>query len=87
MKLSVKGLALASGILWGVAMLGMGLANLIWSSYGQQFLQFMASVYPGYHATRSVAEVIVGTLYGFVDGLIGGAVFAWLYNQFVKLGA
>lgn len=84
MKLSVKGLALASGILWGVAMLGMGLANLIWSSYGQQFLQLMASVYPGYHATRSIAEVIVGTLYGFVDGLIGGAVFAWLYNRFVK---
>jgi hypothetical protein len=87
MKLSTKGLAMASGILWGAAMLGMGLANLIWSSYGQQFLQTMASVYPGYHATRSVAEVIVGTLYGFVDGLIAGAVFAWLYNQFATPGA
>jgi len=84
MKLSVKGLALASGILWGLAMLGMGLANLIWGNYGQQFLQTMASAYPGYHATRSIAEVIVGTLYGFVDGVIAGAVFAWLYNQFAK---
>ncbi|MBZ5684697.1 MAG: bacteriophage holin [Acidobacteriia bacterium] len=84
MKISVKGLAVASGILWGVAMLVMGLANLIWGSYGQEFLQTMASVYPGYHATRSVAEVIVGTLYGAVDGLIAGAVFAWLYNQFAK---
>jgi hypothetical protein len=87
MRLSIKGLALASGILWGVAMLGMGLGNLIWSSYGQQFLQTMASAYPGYHATRSIAEVIVGTLYGFVDGLIAGAIFAWLYNQFAKSGA
>jgi TRAP-type mannitol/chloroaromatic compound transport system permease large subunit len=86
MKISVKGLAMASGILWGVAMLVMGLANLIWGSYGQEFLQTMASVYPGYHATRSVAEVIVGTLYGAVDGFIGGAVFAWLYNQFAKPG-
>jgi TRAP-type mannitol/chloroaromatic compound transport system permease large subunit len=84
MKFSVKGLALASGILWGLAMLFMGLANLIWGSYSQQFLQTMASVYPGYHATRSVVEVIVGTLYGAVDGLVGGAIFAWLYNQFVK---
>lgn len=82
MKLSVKGLALASGILWGIAMLGMGLANLGWNNYGQQFLQIMASVYPGYHATHNIGEVIVGTLYGVVDGLIGGAVFAWLYNQF-----
>lgn len=82
MKLSVKGLALASGMLWEIAMLGMGLANLGWNNYGQQFLQIMASVYPGYHATHNIGEVIVGTLYGVVDGLIGGAVFAWLYNQF-----
>ena len=84
MKFSIEGLALASGILWGLAMLGMGLANLIWANYGQQFLQTMSSVYPAYHATRSIAGVIVGTLYGAVDGLIGGAVFAWLYNQFAK---
>jgi TRAP-type mannitol/chloroaromatic compound transport system permease large subunit len=76
MKLSTKALALASGILWGLAMMVMGLANLIWGSYGQQFLQTMSSIYPGYHATRSIAQVIVGTLYGTVDGLIGGAVLA-----------
>jgi len=87
MKINVKALAVASAILWGAAMLGMGLANLIWGSYGQQFLQTMASVYFGYHATRSIAGVIVGTLYGAVDGLIAGAVFAWLYNQFAKPSA
>jgi TRAP-type mannitol/chloroaromatic compound transport system permease large subunit len=63
-------------------MLSMGLANQIWSSYAQQFLETMASVYVGYHATRSIGEVMVGTLYGAVDGFIAGAVFAWLYNQF-----
>jgi len=46
----------------------------------------MSSVYPGYHATRSIVEVIVGTLYGVVDGLVGGAGFAWLYNRFAKFG-
>jgi hypothetical protein len=85
MKLNIKALALASAILWGVAMLLMSLANLIWGSYGQ-FLQMMSSVCPGYHATRTIAEVIVGTLYGAGDGLVGGAVFAWLYNQFAKPG-
>jgi len=85
MKLNTKALALASAILWGLAMLLMSLANLIWGSYGQ-FLQIMSSVYPGYHATRSIAEVIVGTLYGAGDGLVGGAVLAWLYNQFAKPG-
>jgi hypothetical protein len=85
MKLSTKGLAFASATLWGLAMLCTGLSNLIWSNYGRQFLQTMSSVYPGYHATRSVVDVSVGTLYGAVDGFIGGAVFAWLYNQFAKV--
>ncbi|MGD0468529.1 MAG: bacteriophage holin [Terriglobales bacterium] len=86
MKFNTKALAVTSGVLWGLAMLVTGLGNLIWGNYGRQFLQTMSSVYPGYHATRSVAEVVVGTLYGVVDGLVGGAVFAWLYNQFAKLG-
>lgn len=60
--------------------------RVLHAAYGQQFLQTMASVYVGYHVTRSIAEVIVGTVYGVVDGLIGGAVFAWLYNQFAKPG-
>ena len=84
MKFNIRALALASAILWALAMLLMTLANLIWGNYGQQFLQTMSSVYPGYHATRSVAEVVIGTLYGVVDGLIAGGVFAWLYNQFAK---
>ena len=87
MKFNIKALALASAILWGLVMLLVSLGNLIWGNYGQQFLQTMSSVYPGYHATRSIVEVIVGTLYGAVDALIGGAVFAWLYNQFVKSSA
>ena len=84
MNLNTKALALTSATLWGLAMLVMSLANLIWGNFGRQFLQTMSSVYPGYHATRSIAEVIVGTLYGAVDGLVGGVVFAWLYNRFAQ---
>ena len=57
MKFNAKALALASAILWGLAMLVMGLANLIRGNYGQQILQTMSSVYHGYHPTRSFAEV------------------------------
>ncbi len=83
MKLNVKALAITGALIWGIlAMLLTGIANLIWPSYGREFLQVMASVYPGYHATRSFAQVIVGTLYGLVDGAVCGAVVAWLYNCF-----
>ena len=86
MKLNIKALALACAVLWGAAVLLVGVANLIWSGYGQHFLAMLASIYPGYHLTRSFAEVVVVTLYAAVDGLIGGAVFGCLYNWLCKSG-
>jgi len=84
MKLNVRALAFAAALVWGIlAMLLTGLANLIWPSYGREFLQVMASVYPGYHASRSFGQAVIGTLYGLVDGAVCGVIFAWLYNMFV----
>lgn len=83
MKLNVKAFAIAAALIWGILiMLLTGIANLIWPSYGHDFLQVMASVYPGYHAAHSFAQVIVGALYGLVDGAGCGAVVARLYNRF-----
>ena len=81
MTLSMKGLALTVGILWGASCFIMGLANLIWPSYGGAFLTMAASVYPGYHGPSGFGSVIVVTLYALVDGAVAGAVFAWLYNK------
>ena len=85
MKLDVKALALTGGLIWGIlAMFLTGLANLFWAGYAQGFLNVMASVYPGYHATADFGQVIIGTLYGVVDGAVAGALFAWVYNRFAQ---
>ncbi len=85
MKLDVKALALTGGLIWGIlAMFLSGVANLIWAGYAQGFLDVMASVYPGYNATASFGQVIIGTLYGLVDGAVAGALFAWVYNRFAQ---
>ena len=64
MKLSIRALAITTAIIWGGAVLIAGLANLIWPSYGAAFLEVVASIYPGYHASSTIGSVIVGTLYG-----------------------
>ncbi len=87
MKLSVKGLALASAIGWGGCILLVGIAGLIRPGYGAAFLDVARSLYPGYAATSGFAGVVVGTLYGLVGGWVCGAVFAWLYNVFGGSGA
>ena len=40
----------------------------------------MATLYPGYHARPEIGDVIVGTLYGLLDGAALGALFAVIYN-------
>ena len=39
---------------------------------------FIERVYIGYEFTP--VGSVIGFLWGFVDGLIGGAIVAWLYN-------
>jgi len=82
MKLSVKAMAAAGGLLWGGGMLAVAMGNLISSSYGTAFLEVMSSVYNGYHASGTFGDALVGGAYGLVDGALGGAVLAWLYNIF-----
>ena len=77
MKLDVKAFALACGILWGL-----GLFFLTWwiiafeGSTGDKC--FISLFYRGYNI--SATGSIIGLLWAFPDGLIGGLIFAWLYN-------
>lgn len=83
MKINLKALSCTAAIGWGGSILGVGLGNLIWPTYGSAFLEVVASVYPGYQAASSLREVIAGTLYGMVDGFLGGLMLGWIYNLFV----
>jgi hypothetical protein len=82
MKLSIRALVLTGALLWGGCLLVVGLLNLAAPPYGAGFLQAMSSVYPGFHASGTFGDVVVGALYALVDGALGGFFFGWLYNAF-----
>lgn len=77
MKLNVRSCALAAGILWGAAIFLLTIWFLIFGHQGAT-LSKLSNVYLGYSV--SFGGAIVGLIWGFVDGLIGGGLFAWLYN-------
>lgn len=76
MRLNIAAMAIAFGLVWGGGILVVGIAHMIWPSYGQAFLQLCASIYPGYTPGTGIGSVVTGTIYGLVDGGVGGACFA-----------
>ena len=87
MRLSIKGTAIAAGLLWGAAILLVGLINLARPDYGMSFLTMMHSVYPWFHSSHTAASVVIGTIDGLIDGVVAGCLFGWLYNSILDLGS
>jgi hypothetical protein len=83
MKLNTKALMATSSLLWGGAVLGVGLMNRAWPDYGGGFLRALASVYPGFHPDRTPRELALGTGYALLDGAICGLLYGVVYNSFV----
>jgi len=81
---SVKAITLTAAVLWGGCMLFVGLINLADASYGREFLRMMSSIYPGADSARTIGKVLLGTVYGLVDGAMVGYLFGGLYSTLVK---
>ncbi len=82
MKLNVKAMGLAFGILWGASLIVMGILAMIVPDYAEPFVKTVGRLYIGYKAT--VPGIIIGGVWGFIDACIAGVVFAWLYNKFSR---
>ena len=77
MKLNVKSFSLTTALVWGF-----GLFLFTWWVIAFDGITgdptLIGRLYRGY--SISPMGSIIGLVWAFVDGLIGGAIFAWLYN-------
>ena len=85
MRLSLKAMAIALGLLWGGAILCVSVINLADPHYGVNFMQLTSSVYPWFHTSRTLGNIAVGTIEGLIDGAIAGLILAALYNAFISV--
>jgi len=76
MKLRIRAFALTCGILCGLGLFIVTWWIIVFDGAGGG--QIIGRVFRGY--SISPVGSVVGLIWGFVDGLIGGAIFAWLYN-------
>jgi hypothetical protein len=78
MRLNVKAFALTCGLVWGLGLFFLTWWVIAFDGASGEVL-FLGRIYRGY--ALSPAGSVVGALWAFLDGLAGGAVFAWLYNM------
>lgn len=77
MKLNVKAFALTCGILWGFGIFFLTWWIIVFEGATYE-ITFIGRLYIGY--SISPLGSIIGLVWAFFDALIGGLVFAWLYN-------
>jgi hypothetical protein len=84
MKLDVRAFAITCSLIWGF-----GLFFLTWwiimfdGPTGEVTL--IGRLYRGY--SISPTGSVIGLLWALLDGFVGGAIFAWLYNRIAAKSA
>ncbi len=80
-RMSLKGLTLGVGCAGAVYMLFIGWTAAFFN-WGTNLVQVLSSIYVGFEP--SFFGGIVGAIWGFIDGCIGGAIIALVYNFFAE---
>ncbi len=77
MKINFKAFVLTVSLFWGFGLLFITWWIILFDGASGD-ITIIGKVYRGY--SISIAGSLIGFIWAFIDGIIGGALFAWLYN-------
>lgn len=77
MRLNIRAFALTCGLIWGFGIFALTWWIILFEGATGE-ITLIGQIYRGFNI--SPAGSIIGLIWGFLDGLIGGAIFAWVYN-------
>lgn len=80
-RISVCSLGFSIGVISALWVVLLGLAALYFN-VGHEWVKLAGTIYVGYAATFT--GVLIGALWGFLDGFICGALIAFFYNVCAK---
>ena len=81
MKLNAVKFGLAGGILSGLFILLLTFFSLVGSGYASTWTGMIVEIYGFLGYSISWFGVVLGAIYGFIDGFIFCGVFALIYNK------
>jgi hypothetical protein len=78
MKLNVKAFAVTCGLVWGLGIFVLAWWVIFWDGTGGA-VPFLSLASRGF--TFTPVGSVIGLLWAFPDGLILGALIAWIYDR------
>lgn len=81
MKLNVKAFALTTAMLSGAGSFVLTLLSVL-TGFAKEFFEIIAPFHPGY--SHTLAGAFISAFWMTIYGLIGGVLFASLYNSLLK---
>ncbi len=76
-RFNIRAFAITTGLVWGLGLFAITWWIIAFDGSSTE-PTFIGKIYRGYEVTAMGS--LIGLAWAFVDGLIGGAIFAWLYN-------
>lgn len=81
MKLNIKAFAVTCALMWGLGVFCLAWWVMLFEGATGE-VPFLGHLYRGFNI--SPLGSVIGLVWAFFDALVGGAVFAWLYNLLVS---
>lgn len=81
MKFNIKAFSITCGLFWAAVLFFLTWWIILFDGASQE-VTMIGRVYRGY--SISPLGSVIGFFWALADGLIGGAIFAWLYNFVVS---
>jgi hypothetical protein len=80
MKLNVTAFAVTCGLVWGFGLFFLTWWIIMFDGITHE-VPFLGHLYRGYDVSPQGS--VIGLVWALLDGGVGGAIFAWLYNFIV----
>jgi hypothetical protein len=81
MKLNIKAFAITCALMWGFGVFFLAWWIMLFEGATGE-VPLLGHLYRGFNI--SPLGSVIGLVWAFFDALIGGAIFAWLYNLLVS---
>lgn len=82
LRLDVQKFGISMGVVCAISLIAITILASTPYGFGSEVIDLVKTFYPGY--SKEPAGMLIGAIWAFIDGLVFGALLAYIYNYQLK---